>query len=44
VCSSDLTFRNHMVMPGGRIRHSNYYSVTRQDWPTVKSMLTERLA
>jgi len=36
------TFRNHMVMPGGRIRHSNYYSVTREDWPTVKSLLTER--
>ena len=24
------TFRNHMIMPGGRLRHSNYYSVTRE--------------
>lgn len=37
------TFRNHMVMPGGRIRHSNYYSVTREDWPAVKSRLNDRL-
>ena len=36
------TFRNHMVMPGGRIRHSNYYSVTREDWPVVKATLTSR--
>ena len=36
------TFRNHMVMPGGRIRHSNYYSVTREDWPAVKAALTGR--
>ena len=36
-------FRNHMVMPDGRLRHSAYYSVTREDWPTVKSRLTELL-
>jgi hypothetical protein len=30
------TFRNHMVMPGGRLRHSNYYSVIREDWPAVR--------
>lgn len=34
------TFRNHMVMPGGRIRHSNYYSVVRDEWPAVKSLLS----
>jgi RimJ/RimL family protein N-acetyltransferase len=34
------TFRNHMVMPGGRIRHSNYYSVIRDEWPAVKSLLS----
>lgn len=38
------TFRNHMVMPGGRIRHSNYYSVTSEDWPSVKSQLSDRLS
>jgi RimJ/RimL family protein N-acetyltransferase len=33
-------FRNHMVMPDGRLRHSAYYSVTREDWPEVKARLT----
>jgi RimJ/RimL family protein N-acetyltransferase len=32
--------RNHMVMPDGRLRHSAYYSVTREDWPAVKARLT----
>jgi RimJ/RimL family protein N-acetyltransferase len=36
-------FRNHMVMPDGRLRHSAYYSVIRQDWPDVKARLTELL-
>ena len=36
-------FRNHMVMPDGRLRHSAYYSVTREDWPDVKARLTELL-
>jgi len=30
------TFRNHMVMPGGRIRHSVYFSITHDEWPRVK--------
>lgn len=37
------TFRNHMVMPGGRLRHSNYYSVTREEWPHVKADLEGRI-
>jgi RimJ/RimL family protein N-acetyltransferase len=32
-------FRNHMVMPGGRLRHSAYYSVIDDEWPAVKSRL-----
>jgi RimJ/RimL family protein N-acetyltransferase len=36
-------FRNHMVMADGRLRHSAYYSVTREDWPAVKSRLIELL-
>lgn len=36
-------FRNHMVMPDGRLRHSAYYSVTREDWPTVRSRLMDLL-
>jgi RimJ/RimL family protein N-acetyltransferase len=33
------TFRNHMVMPGGRIRHSVYFSITNDEWPRVKAHL-----
>lgn len=36
-------FRNHMVMPDGRLRHTAYYSVTREDWPDVKTRLSELL-
>lgn len=37
------TFRNHMVMPGGRLRHSNYYSVISDEWPAVKASLQGKL-
>jgi RimJ/RimL family protein N-acetyltransferase len=37
------TFRNHMVMPGGRLRHSTYYSVIREEWPSVKAQLQGRI-
>ena len=33
------TFRNHMVMPSGRIRHSVYFSITNEEWPRVKAHL-----
>jgi RimJ/RimL family protein N-acetyltransferase len=32
-------FRNHMIMPEGRLRHSAYYSVTDGEWPSVKARL-----
>ena len=32
-------FRNHMVMPDGRMRHSAYYSVIDDEWPAVKASL-----
>ncbi len=38
------TFRNHMVMPDGPLRHSNYYALTVEDWPEKKAMLEARLA
>ena len=38
------TFRNHMILPGDRIRHSNYYSVTVEDWPAAKERVLARLA
>jgi RimJ/RimL family protein N-acetyltransferase len=37
------TFRNHMIMPNGRIRHSVYYGITDADWPEVKADLQRRL-
>ena len=37
-------FRNHMVMPGGRMRHSAYYSVVDEEWPAVKAGLERSLA
>lgn len=38
------TFRNHMIMPGGRIRHSVYYSIIDTEWPAVRASLEEKLA
>ena len=32
-------FRNHMVMPDGRMRHSAYYSVIDDEWAAVKARL-----
>lgn len=37
------TFRNHMIMPGGRIRHTVYYSIIDSEWPQVKAALAEKL-
>jgi RimJ/RimL family protein N-acetyltransferase len=37
-------FRNHMVMPDGRMRHSAWYSVIDEEWPAVKSGLERSLA
>ena len=38
------TFRNHMVMPDGPLRHSNYYSVIADEWPDRKAKLEARIA
>ena len=32
-------FRNHMVMPDGRLRHTVYYSIIREEWPQVRCRL-----
>jgi N-acetyltransferase len=37
-------FRNHMLVHGGRIRHSVYFSITREEWPRVKARLEALLA
>ena len=38
------TFRNHMVMPGGRIRHSVYFSIINEEWPRIKAQLDGLMA
>lgn len=37
-------FRNHVVTHSGRMRHSAYYAITDDDWPTVRARLVERIA
>ena len=37
------TLRNHMVTESGRIRHTVYFSVTKEEWPGVKDRLLARL-
>lgn len=36
-------FRNHMIVPPGRLRHSAYYAITVEDWPAVRRRLETRL-
>lgn len=36
--------RAHMVMPDGRIRDSAFFSVIREEWPSVRAGLETRLA
>lgn len=38
------TFRNHMIVHDGRLRHSVYYSVIDSEWPAVKAALADKLA
>ena len=33
------TFRNHRIMPDGRLRHSVYFSIIDSEWPSVKANL-----
>jgi hypothetical protein len=33
-----------MIMPGGRIRHRVYFSITHDEWPRVKAHLGGLLA
>ncbi len=38
------TFRNHYLMPDNTPRHSIWFSITKEDWPTTKAHLQSRLA
>lgn len=35
--------RNHMITASGRLRHSVYFSVIREEWPEVKAALEAKL-
>lgn len=37
------TFRNHMIMDDGSQRHSAWFSITPEEWPTVQENLLRRL-
>jgi N-acetyltransferase len=37
------TFRNHMITSTGRIRHTVYFSIVKEEWPEVKAKLELRL-
>jgi len=37
-------FRNHMLMPNGRKRHSVYFSIIDSEWPAIKTHLEGLLA
>lgn len=38
------TFRNHYLMPDGSTRHSVCFSIIREEWPQVRSLLEARVA
>jgi len=42
-CVYEGTFRNHLIMPDGSHRHSAWFSIIREDWPTTKNLLQSRL-
>jgi RimJ/RimL family protein N-acetyltransferase len=45
ICATEEgIFRNHMIMPGGRIRHSVYFSIIHDERPRVKAHLEGLLA
>lgn len=35
--------RNHMIQPSGKIRHTVMYSITKEDWPTIKQKFSNHL-
>jgi len=36
--------RNHMMMPGGRVRDTVQFAVIREEWPTIRARLAARIA
>ena len=42
-CKQEGILRNHMIMPGGRIRDSVCFSLINEEWPGAKARLIARL-
>ncbi len=42
--TQDGIFRNHRICFDGRVRNTVYFSITDEEWPTVKANLEEKLA
>ncbi|HEU4389892.1 MAG TPA: GNAT family protein [Blastocatellia bacterium] len=42
--SEEGIFRNHMIQPDGRLRHSVYFSVIDSEWPDVKARLERMMS
>ena len=40
----ECIFRNHMILPSGRLRHSVYFSILAEEWPGVRADLERKLA
>jgi RimJ/RimL family protein N-acetyltransferase len=38
------TLRSHMLVAGGRLRDTVYFSIIRPEWPTIKASLEAKLA
>lgn len=38
------TFRNHMILPDGSLRHTVWFSIIREEWPAVRAALEALLA
>jgi RimJ/RimL family protein N-acetyltransferase len=38
------TLRNHMILPGGQVRDSVFYSIIEEEWAEVRASLEKKLA
>ena len=36
-------FRNHMIVQGGRLRHTVFFSIIKSEWPAIKANLEAKL-
>lgn len=43
-CKEEGTFHNHMIMREGRYRHTVFFAILENEWPTVKRDLEQKLS